>query len=122
MFNRPDITKRVFETIRQARPSKLYVAADGPRPEKEGENAIVQEVRTIATNVDWACEVKTLFRNENIGCKMAISNAITWFFEQEEEGIILEDDCLPHSSFFRFCDELLEYYRTDERVIGHIGR
>lgn len=116
VFNRPDTTRQVFETIRQANLPRLYVAADGPRANRPGEAERCEEVRRIATNVDWPCEVKTLFRESNLGCKMAVSGAISWFFEHEEEGIILEDDCLPHPDFFRFCDELLERYADDERV------
>ncbi|WP_446011679.1 glycosyltransferase family 2 protein [Candidatus Electrothrix sp.] len=117
VFNRPGTTKRVFEAIRQVQPSRLYIAADGARPEKAGEDARVQEVRSIVTNIDWDCEVKTLFRDKNLGCKMAVSSAITWFFEHEEEGIILEDDCVPDPSFFPFCQELLEKYRYDTRIM-----
>ncbi len=120
VFNRPDVTKRVFEAIRQARPSKLYVAADGPRLGRQGEVECCQQVREIATAVDWDCEVKTYFRDKNLGCGKAVSLAITWFFENVEEGIILEDDCLPDHSFFRFCDELLVSYRDDDRI-QHIG-
>jgi hypothetical protein len=120
VFNRPDVTKRVFESIRQARPSKLYVAADGARLDREGETARCQQVRDIATAVDWDCEVKTLFREENLGCGKAVSEGITWFFENVEEGIILEDDCLPQLSFFLFCDALLEFYRDSDEVF-HIG-
>jgi len=116
VFNRPDTTKQVFEAIRKAKPLRLYIAADGPRNTKEGEAERVQEVRSIATNVDWECEVKTLFRDENLGCKYAVSGAITWFFEQEEQGIILEDDCLPSQSFFWFCEELLDRYKDDQRI------
>jgi len=116
VFNRPDTTKRVFEAIRKAKPPRLYVAADGPRISKDGEAQLVQQVRSIATNVDWDCEVRTLFRDENLGCKYAVSGAITWFFQQEEQGIILEDDCLPCQSFFWFCEELLEKYKNDLRV------
>ena len=117
VFNRPDVTKRVFETIRQANPPRLYIAADGPRKDKEGEVEKVQAVRSyIMTNIDWDCEVKTLFRENNLGCKHAVSEAITWFFEHEEQGIILEDDCLPHPDFFLFCQELLERYKDDEQV------
>lgn len=116
IFNRPHTTRRVFEAIRQARPRRLYVAADGPRADREGEAEKVAQVREIATQVDWPCEVKTLFREKNLGCKMAVSSAITWFFEHEEQGIILEDDCLPHPDFFRFCEELLDYYADDDRV------
>jgi len=116
VFNRPDTTMRVFETIRQAKPPRLYVAADGPRQGREGEAVRVAKVRKIATAVDWPCEVKTLFRNENLGCKRAVSGAITWFFEHEKQGIILEDDCFPHPDFFLFCETLLERYATDERI------
>jgi len=116
IFNRPDTTKQVFETIRKAKPPRLYVAADGPRTEKSGEAEKCEQVRRIATQADWDCEVKTFFRKENIGCGKAVSKAITWFFENEEEGIIIEDDCLPSQSFFWFCEELLERYRGDMRV------
>jgi len=121
LFNRPDTTQKVFEAIKKQQPAKLYIAADGPRTEKIGENKICNETRDIVTkNIDWKCEVKTLFRDKNLGCKIAVSSAINWFFENEEEGIILEDDCLPDQSFFMFCETLLKYYREDERVM-HIG-
>jgi hypothetical protein len=102
VFNRPETTARVFEAIRQARPPRLYVGADGARDEREGEAERTAEVRRIATAVDWPCEVKTLFRDRNLGCRNAVSGAIDWFFENEEAGIILEDDCLPSQSFFGF--------------------
>jgi len=116
VFNRPDVTAQVFEAIRQAKPPRLYVAADGPRANRPGEAERCAEVRRIATNVDWPCEVKTLFREGNLGCKRAVSDAITWFFENEPQGIILEDDCLPDPTFFRYCEELLERYRYDQRI------
>lgn len=116
VFNRPGTTAQVFEAIRQAKPPRLYVAADGPRVNREGEAERVARVREIATAVDWPCKVKTLFREENLGCKYAVSGGITWFFEHEEQGIILEDDCLPHPDFFGFCETLLERYASDERV------
>jgi len=117
IFNRPDTTHKVFNAIRQAKPKQLFVAADGPRPDKEGEIEKCQKARQIATSVNWDCEVKTLFRDRNLGCKIAVSSAIDWFFENIEEGIILEDDCLPSQSFFWFCQELLEYYRSDTRIM-----
>ena len=117
VFNRPDTTRQVFEAIRKAKPPRLYVAADGPRADRPGEEGKCEQVRQIATNVDWDCEVKTLFREKNLGCGKAVSSAITWFFENEEEGIIIEDDCLPSQSFFWFYQELLERYRDDERVM-----
>ena len=116
VFNRPDTTSKVFEAIRQAKPPRLYVAADGPREDKLGEVERVKEARTIATAVDWPCEVKTLFRDKNLGCKEGVSSAINWFFEQEEQGIILEDDCLPSLSFFKFCEIMLDKYRENKSV------
>jgi hypothetical protein len=120
VFNRPDTTRQVFEAIRAARPPRLYVSADGPRRNKDGESSICEEVRRLATAVDWPCEVKTMFREKNLGCRLGVSTGISWFFEQEEEGIILEDDVLPLPGFFNYCDELLEKYRNDERI-GTIG-
>src|ERR1700690_1974577 len=116
VFNRPDTTRRVFEAIRSAQPPRLYVAADGPRGARAGEAERCAEVRRIATAVNWPCEVKTLFRDCNLGCKMGVSSGITWFFEHEPEGIILEDDVLPVPTFFDFCDELLARFRNDDRV------
>lgn len=117
-FNRPKQTQRVFEAIRQIQPTKLYFAADGHRENKVGEKEICEEVRNIVLkNIDWNCEVKTLLRDKNWGCKNAVSSAITWFFENEPEGIVLEDDCLPEPSFFQFCAELLEKYRNDARIM-----
>ncbi|MGE0636666.1 MAG: nucleotide-diphospho-sugar transferase [Bacteroidia bacterium] len=120
IFNRPELTFRVFEEIRKAQPEQLFIAADGPREDREGESEKCEQARNIASKVDWSCEVKTLFRDKNLGCKMAVSSAINWFFEQVEEGIILEDDCLPNQSFFFFCKTMLEKYRSEEKVM-HIG-
>ena len=100
VFNRPDTTRKVFNAIRDAKPPRLYIAADGHRPDCVGEDMLCDEVRKIATSVDWACEVKTLFRDRNLGCKKGVSSGINWFFQHEEQGIILEDDVLPHPDFF----------------------
>jgi len=116
VFNRPDTTKQVFEAIKLAKPPRLYVAADGPRAGKEGEAERVEQVRKIATAVDWPCSVKTLFRQENFGCKNAVRSAIDWFFENEEMGIVLEDDCLPHPFFFEYCEKMLQHYQDDSTV------
>lgn len=120
IFNRPDTTRMVFEAIRAVKPPRLYIAADGPRPGKESDIEQCRETRKIVREVDWDCEVKTLFRDINLNCGKAPASAMTWFFEHEEAGIILEDDCLPSQSFFWFCQELLERYRDDDRVM-HIG-
>jgi hypothetical protein len=116
IFNRPDTTRQVFEAIRAAKPSKLYIAADGPRPDRTGEAARCEEARQIATAVDWDCEVETFFQEGNLGCKWGPLNGLNWFFRAEPEGIVLEDDCLPSQSFFHFCDEMLKRYRHDNRV------
>jgi len=121
VFNRPETTSRVFEVIKKIRPKRLYVASDGPRLSKINEVEKVNLVRKIATAVNWPCEVKTLFRKQNLGCKLAVSSGIQWFFENEEQGIILEDDCLPHLDFFYFCEKLLEKYRNDEKILTITG-
>jgi hypothetical protein len=117
VFNRPETTQQVFNVIRQAQPKQLFVAADGPRPGKEGEKERCDKTRKLILEaIDWPCELKTLFREHNLGCGLAVSSAITWFFQNVEEGIILEDDTLPDLSFFNFCTALLEKYRHNDAV------
>jgi hypothetical protein len=117
IFNRPDTTQQVFNEIRKAQPAQLFVAADGPRKNQVADYELCKETREIIRQVDWDCRVFTRFQDENLGCRHAVSSAITWFFSNVEEGIILEDDCIPDQSFFRFCQELLEKYRDDERIM-----
>lgn len=115
-FNRPIETKKVFRTLAKSKPKKLYLASDGAR-EINNELDIVTELREfIIQNINWECEVNTLFRDKNLGCKDAVSEAISWFFKTEKKGIILEDDCLPTESFFFFCEELLRKYEHDMRI------
>ncbi len=121
IFNRPDNTRQVFESIKKAKPKRLFVSADGPREGKVGETEICRQVRTIATQVDWNCEVKVLFRDNNLGCKLAVSSGITWFFEHVEFGIILEDDCNPNQAFFGFCEQMLSHYHHDPRIMMICG-
>ena len=118
IFNRPDKTRLVFEKIKKASPSALYVAADGPRSLSEKE--ICESTRAILNEVDWDCEIKTFYRDENLGCRKAVSEALNWFFAEVEYGIVLEDDCLPADSFFGFCSALLAHYKDDKRI-GHIA-
>lgn len=120
IFNRPDTTKRVFEAIRKYKPKELFIAADGPRTDKPGEKERCEEARKITEKIDWPCEVKRLYRENNLGCKYAVSGAIDWFFKKVEEGIILEDDCLPDRSFFEFCNSLLSKYRDNAKIM-HIS-
>ncbi len=116
-FNRPDTTRAVFERIRAARPPRLYLAGDGPRATRPGEDKIVQDLRDwIVSHIDWPCQVFRHFNPTNQGCGHSVSGAITWFFRHEPQGIILEDDCVPHPDFFGYCEQLLKKYRTDHRV------
>ena len=117
IFNRPDTTARVFEAIRQAKPPKLLVVADGARADHPGEAEQCAATRAIINQVDWECEVLTNYSDANLGCRKRVSSGLDWVFEQVEEAIILEDDCLPHSSFFQYCQELLEKYRDDELIM-----
>jgi hypothetical protein len=116
VYNRPVDTQKVFDSIRLARPLQLFVAADGPRNDRPYDGDRCEQVRQIVDAVDWDCKVVKLFRENNLGCKKAVSTAISWFFENVERGIILEDDCLPHPDFFEFCTCLLDRYETDDRV------
>ncbi|MCX6165555.1 MAG: hypothetical protein NTU73_11970 [Ignavibacteriae bacterium] len=120
IFNRPDTTEKVFEIIRKIKPEKLFVSADGPRPQKDGEKEKCEETRKIIERVDWKCELYRNFSEENLGCKKGVVKGINWFFENVEEGIIIEDDCILDESFFSFVQEMLLRYRNDERIM-HIG-
>jgi hypothetical protein len=120
-FNRPDSTRRVFAAVRAAKPAKLFLACDAPRPGKAGEAERVAEVRALVEAVDWPCEVRTKFPESNLGCGLGVSSAITWFLGEAGEGIILEDDCLPTPAFFRFCATMLERHRHDDRVATITG-
>ncbi len=120
-FNRPLHTQGVLERLRMLQPARLYVHCDGPRASHPSDAKNVADVRAIlATQIDWPCELKTLFRTVNLGLREGVFDAINWFFQQETEGIILEDDCVPDPSFFRFCQGMLEQYRHDEQIM-HIG-
>lgn len=116
IFNRPDTTAKVFEEIRKAKPKRLFIAADGPNQNDPESERKCLETRKIVENIDWDCEVKKLFNEKNLGCRKAVSSAISWFFDNVDRGIILEDDCLPNESFFRFCEEMLEKYEGNEKV------
>ena len=117
IYNRQEYTQKVFEAIREARPEELFISADGPKVEIQGNFKLCEETRRIVNKINWPCKVKTLFRDKNLGCKLSISAGIDWFFENVSEGIILEDDCLPNKSFFRYCEMLLEKYRNEEGVM-----
>jgi len=120
VFNRPVPTREVILSLRALRPSRLYIAADGPRPGCPDDIQNCAKVRQLADLVDWPCRLETLFQKQNLGCGPAVSQAIDWFFSHEMCGAILEDDCLPHPDFLAYCSWALEKYR-DERCVYHVG-
>jgi hypothetical protein len=121
VFNRPDTTAKVFEAIRNIRPLKLLVVADGPRSSRPEDAGNCSAVRSIIDKVDWPCEVLKNYSEINLGCKKRVSSGLDWVFEQTEEAIILEDDCLPNETFFKFCEEMLSRYCDDERIMMICG-
>ena len=117
-FNRSDHVVKAMKTIKEYRPERLYLECDGPRANKVGEKEAVEATRkAMLDSVDWPCKVKTLFREENMGCAHAVNDAITWFFQNEEFGIICEDDIVLSPDFFRFCAELTPRYADEDRVM-----
>lgn len=116
VFNRPDVTKKSFNVIRSIKPTKLYISSDGPRAGNENDLKFCGEVREIISNIDWNCEVQMKFNDNNLGCKLSVSSAIDWFFNNEEMGIIIEDDILPSISFFYFCEEMLLRFKDCDEV------
>lgn len=121
IFNRPETTRRVLDAIRRAKPSILYVAADGPRPDKPEDAAQCAAARALIDRVDWECAVHKHYAQENMGIKQRVESGLHWVFEEEGEAIVLEDDCVPDPAFFRFCEELLARYRLDERILSISG-
>jgi hypothetical protein len=121
IFNRPETTARVFETIQQAKPPVLLIVADGPRSDRPGEAEKCAAARAIVEHIDWDCDVYKNYAESNLGCKQRVSSGLDWVFEKVERAIILEDDCLPHPTFFRFCEELLARYRDDTRIMAIAG-
>lgn len=119
VFNRPDTTARILEKIIEAKPSKIYVSGDGPRTGKEQKQT--EETRKLVENMTENVNCDFLWRHNNLGCKKGVISAIDWFFDNEVEGIILEDDCLPHSDFFQFCDLALKKFRNNDSVMHIAG-
>jgi hypothetical protein len=116
IFNRPDHTRAVFESIAGLRPRRLFVIADGPRPNRPDDVQKCADSRAILDRVTWDCDLKTNLAPRNIGCDQCIASGLNWVFAQVDRAIILEDDCVPHPTFFRFCAELLERFEDDIRV------
>jgi hypothetical protein len=120
-FSRPDHLRTLIERMREVKPTRIFLAVDGPRDGRPDEAVRVQACRDLASEIDWPCEVKTLFQQSNLGCGLGVSTAISWFFDNVERGIILEDDIIPDPSFFPFCAELLDRYENDNRVFAISG-
>lgn len=118
VFNRPELTRLVLDAVRRVRPPMLLVVADGPRAHREGEASRCAATRAVIELVDWPCEVLQDYSNVNLGCRRRVSSGIDWVFSVVDEAIILEDDCVPNPTFFRFCEELLDRYRDEERVMS----
>ncbi|MBD5396553.1 nucleotide-diphospho-sugar transferase [bacterium] len=121
IFNRPDTARAVFEEIRKIRPKRLFVAADGPRPSRPDDIEKCQRTKEILKGIDWDCELKTFFRESNVGCGLNVAESISWFFSHVDKGIIMEDDIIPHPEFFPFCTQMLERYENDESVAAING-
>ncbi|MGB5709813.1 MAG: glycosyltransferase family 2 protein, partial [Waterburya sp.] len=121
IFKRPDTTAKVFEAIRQAQPQKLLVIADGARKDRLGEAEKCVATQAIIEGVDWECEVLKNYSEVNLGCAKRVSSGLNWVFDLVEDAVIIEDDCIPHPSFFRFCEELLQRYRDDQRIMSIAG-
>jgi hypothetical protein len=117
IFNRPRLTQRVFDAIRAARPTRLLIAADGPRPDRPDDIERCSQTRAIVERIDWDCDVHRNYADRNLGVKHRPVSGLDWVFRQVEEAIILEDDCLPHPTFWPFCAELLHRYRDDTRIM-----
>lgn len=116
VFNRPNLTRQVFAAIASARPPMLLVVADGPRVDHPDDAELVAQTRAVIDEVDWPCDVRTCYSSANLGCRIRISSGLDWVFSQVGEAIILEDDCLPDSTFFPFAEALLDRYRGEERI------
>ena len=121
-FNRPDYLQKVFNQIKRYKPDRFYVAIDGPREYVQGEREKCRECQQIINQIDWDCDLNTMFREKNVGCGFGVSGAASWAFEKEDSLIILEDDCVPVDSFFKFCEMMLEKYENDTRVWQVAGR
>lgn len=121
IFNRPHHTRETFAAIRAQHPARLFIIADGPRPGHPTDGERCQETREIVEDIDWPCEVQRNYSEKNLGCKQRVISGLDWVFSQVECAIILEDDCLPHSDFFGFCQEMLEHYTDDNHVMVVTG-
>ena len=116
LFNRPKETKILINRLRKIKPSQIYISQDGPRDQLSNDIVLCQKVKDIISEIDWDCKIKKKFNKVNLGCRTSVSSALHWLFENEKNGIILEDDCIPSKSFFHFCEQMLERYKNKDQV------
>lgn len=121
VFNRPDLTQRVFQAVARVKPQTLFVISDGARHDRDGEAELIDQSRDVIGQVDWPCQVFTDYSEVNLGCKQRIASGLDWVFGQTERSIVLEDDCLPEPTFFSFCERLLTRYQDDQRIMAISG-
>ena len=121
-FNRPRLTRRTLEAIREAKPEELYLVADGPRSDRREDADLCAAVRAELEGVDWQCEVNRKFSELNLGCEANVELGLDWVFSHVERAIILEDDCIPDPSFFPFCEELSGPLRRGRQRLAHRGQ
>ena len=117
VFNRPDKTKKMLEILKILKPKNLFVSADGPRNNNKNDIVLCEEVRQLVNNINWDCKLKTKFSTENLSLKKNVIQSINWFFNNVDQGIILEDDCLPSLNFFDFCEKLLIKYQHEDKIM-----
>ena len=121
LFNRPKETKILINRLRKIKPSQIYISQDGPRDQLSNDIVLCQKVKDIISEIDWDCKIKKKFNKVNLGCRTSVSSALHWLFENEKNGIILEDDCIPSKSFFHFCEQMLERYENSENIYSISG-
>lgn len=121
VFNRPRHTRITFAAIRAQKPTRLFIIADGPRRDHPEDSDRCQEVRQIVEQIDWPCEVQRNYAAQNLGCKQRVISGLDWVFDNVEDAIIIEDDVLPHSDFYGYCEAMLDRYRDDELVMTITG-
>ena len=117
VFNRPEKTKKILKILEKLQPKYLFISADGPRENNKNDIILCEEVKQIISKINWDCELKTKFSKENLSLKKNVIQSINWFFNNVEQGIVLEDDCLPSLNFFDFCEKLLKKYQYEEKIM-----